>query len=498
MTIQNIIKYFTVVTCSILLPAILAHATTQPPFTLSPTTSTTVFNTGEVPAVVEYLVTNHTKLARTLTMVSIPGATQNTSAGKCANPFVLQPQSSCLLSLNVDRQHFKGSTGGPIVCKTKGQNDNSASSFLCSRPSRTDILEVVTDPNFPYGSPPTGNVCVSSSTYYATPETMLGSWAMIDAVAIDVVGGVLPSFLNDTNVVYAVGTAAIGDQLGIPSCSGGCNQLNGYCFALKFNGKTPYPYMIFQSVNIAASTNTFDIYMAGGGSGAYPNACKLFWGTGESIDWGRNIENYGCTGYFGDYSAIHSNYSVTYKTIAHNAESTLQNACTFASNPNSGFNTQNWQNVSVVPVTCPESLTQISGVRLPSSITTIGNQTILNLSSITDNNFATSTIQPVSTTQMQDCQTPSSGYCNNVSASVPNYQASISADLTKPLLSGPPPDSTFCQENPSVSGYCSWNNGESNGGGSYCNANSTQCLNCGNSSKWCTCVDLVLTGCSSS
>jgi hypothetical protein len=497
MTIKNIIKHLVIVTYTLLLPATLTHAGTRAPFSLSPTTSTTVFNSGEVPAVVEYLVTNRTKFTRTLTMVSIPGATQNTSAGKCANPFVLQPQSSCLLSLNVDRHHFKGSTGGPIVCKTKGPNDNSASSFLCSRPSHIDILEVVTDPNFPYGSPPKGNVCVSSPTYYATPETMLGSWAMIDAVHIDALGNALPSFLNDTNVVYAVGTAALGDQLGIPNCSGGCNQLNGYCFALKFNGKTPYPYMIFQSVNIAATPNTFDIYMAGGGSGAFPNACKVFWGTGDNINWGENIENSSCEVYFDHYSSIDSDYSVTYKNVPHTAKTTLQNACAFASSPTSGFNTQNWPNVSVVPVSCPESLTQISGVRLPGSITTIGNQTILNLNTLTDNSFATSTITPVSTTQMQDCQTPSSGYCNNVSASVPNYQASISANLTNPLLSGPSPDSTFCQENPTVSGYCSWNNGESSGGGSYCNANSTQCINCGNSSKWCTCVDLVLTGCAS-
>ena len=375
MTIQYIIKHLFIATYTILLPAALAHAGAQAPFTLSPTTSTTVFNTGEVPAVVEYLVTNHTKLTRTLTMAPIPGATQNTSAGKCSNPFVLQAQSSCLLSLTVDRHHFKGSTGGPIVCKTKGPNDNSPSSFLCSRPSRIDILEVVTDPNFPYGSPPSGNVCVSSD-YYATPETMLGSWAMIQAVDMDVLGNVLPSFLNGSNVVYAVGTAALGDQLGIPNCSGGCNQLNGYCFALKFNTKNAYPYMIFQSVNIGANSNSFDIYLAGGGSGAFPASCSLFWRS-TIVDWTKHIEDYSCANYFNNYSTIESEYTVTYKTTQHAAKDTLQNACTFASATTTGFNTANWSNVSVIPVTCPESLTQISGVRLPDSVTTIGNQTIL-------------------------------------------------------------------------------------------------------------------------
>ena len=67
------------------------------------------------------------------------------------------------------------------------------------------------DLKFPYGSLPTGNVCVSSD-YYATPETMLGSWAMIEAVTMDSQENVLPGFMTDANTVYAVGTAAIGDQ----------------------------------------------------------------------------------------------------------------------------------------------------------------------------------------------------------------------------------------------------------------------------------------------
>ena len=348
---------------------------------------------------------------------------------------------------------------------------------------------------FPYGSSPVGNVCVSSD-YYATPETMLGSWAMLEAVSMDTQGSVLPTFLNTTNTVYAVGTAAIGDQLGISNCSGGCNALNGYCFALKFNKKTSYPYMIFQSVNIGANTDSFDIYMAGGGSGAFPAPCQTFWGTNSSVNWANHIQDSSCEGYFGDYSSINSSYSVTYNSVIHPAKETLQNACTFASATGSGFNTQNWNNVSVIPVTCPTSLVQITGVEIPASVTRIGNQAIHNLSTITDQDFAVSTINPVTTTQMQDCKTPSSGYCGNVSVSVTNYEASISADLTKPLLSGPPPSSTYCQQNPSISGYCSWNNGISSAGGSYCNANATQCLACSpGASKWCICMDKILTGC---
>ena len=39
------------------------------------------------------------------------------------------------------------------------------------------------DASFPYGSAPQGNVCVTSDNY-ATPETLLGSWAMQRAVEI--------------------------------------------------------------------------------------------------------------------------------------------------------------------------------------------------------------------------------------------------------------------------------------------------------------------------
>jgi hypothetical protein len=351
------------------------------------------------------------------------------------------------------------------------------------------------DPDFPYGSAPTGNVCVSSD-YYATPETMLGSWAMIQAVALDTERHVLPDFMTTGNVVYAVGTAALGNELGISGCGGGCNQLNGYCFALKFNGKEPYPYMIFQSVNIGANDDSFDIYMAGGGSGAFPAPCQQFWRTGSSVNWANHIEDSSCSAYFGDYSSITSTYSVTYKGITHSAKDTLQKACTFASAGQSGFNTQNWNNVSVVPVFCPQSLVQITGVKIPSTITTTGNQTIRSLATLTDNDFATSSITGLTTTQMQDCKTPSSGYCNNVSVSVPNHEASISANLTAPLLSGAPPVSTYCESNPNAQ-YCSWNNGISSAGGSYCNANSSQCIACGGGSKWCICNGQTLKRCQS-
>lgn len=491
MTMKNILK---TVVMYLLLPIVIAHSTTKLPILMMPTTSTTIQNPNSGSTLTEYLVTNQMNNPHTFAIMRTAALTQNISSGKCANPFALEPYASCLLSLQINRDQLSALNGGPQVCVTKGPNDNSPGSFICTQPNQTNILTVTTlDPNFPYGSFATGNVCVSSD-YYATPETMLGSWAMVQAAAMDTQGNVLPSFLSDSNTVYAVGTAAIGAQLGISNCAGGCNELNGYCFALKFNDKTPYPYMIFQSVNIGANADSFDIYMAGGGSGAFPAPCQTFWGTGGSVNWANHIQDTTCTGYFGDYSSINSTYSVTYSGVAHSAKNTLESACTYASTGQSGFNSQNWTNVSVVPVTCSTSLIQITGVELPTSITTVGNQAIHNLSTLTDSDFAPSTITPVTTTQMQDCKTPSSGYCNNVAVSVPNYEASISANLSTPLLTGTPPSNTYCQTNPGA-GYCSWNNGISSAGGTYCNANASQCIGCGGGSKWCVCHGQTLAGC---
>ncbi len=127
----------------------------------------------------------------------------------------------------------------------------------------------------------------------------------------------------------------------------------------------------------------------------------------------------------------------------HSAKDKLENSCNFASTGASGFNTQNWSNVTVIPVTCTKLLTQITGIEIPSSITTMGNKTIQNLSTLSDNDFNNSSITGITTTQMQDCKTPSSGYCNNVPVSVTNYEASISASLTAPLVSGPPISNTL-------------------------------------------------------
>lgn len=386
----------------------------------------------------------------------------------CTNPITLGPNASCKLMLQIT---------GPVSFNFSLCNGGS-----CTRSSLSVNLqnETVPDSSFPYGSAPEGNVCVSSD-YYATPETMLGSWAMLQAVGLDMASGQLPSEFQN-NIVYAVGTAAVGNLYGYNDCGGGCNQLNGYCFAIKFNTKSTYKYMIFQSVNIGANTNSFDIYMAGGGCGAFCDSCGQFWGT-NTIPWADHILNSSCTAYFANASNINSAYSVTYNGQAHPAKTTLLDACTFSSNEVSGFNTQNFDNIVFVPVTCPTSLTQVTGLALPTSVQTIGtnNVPLIPISDLKDASFVgPNAITSATTTQMQDCKTPSSGYCGNVSTSVPNYEASISASLTAPLLTN-----AYCAKNPGIIGFCSWN-GCGSSGSEYCNLDQARCESCGGGT-WCTC-----------
>jgi len=108
-------------------------AGTQPKFSITPQTSTsmTIPNTGS--AFVNYTITNNTASTRTLTMVPIAGLIQDTTAGFCPNPFTLAPGASCTLHLVLNGAtaptHI---TGGPQICKTMGPNNNAPDPFLCS------------------------------------------------------------------------------------------------------------------------------------------------------------------------------------------------------------------------------------------------------------------------------------------------------------------------------------------------------------------------------
>lgn len=100
---------------------------------------------GNGSATIPYLVTNNTRITRTLTSVLSSGITQINlgNPGECPTPFTLQQGASCIMNLKVDGSQIPAQvSGGPIVCKTKGNGDNSPNPFLCSQPKKANRLNV--------------------------------------------------------------------------------------------------------------------------------------------------------------------------------------------------------------------------------------------------------------------------------------------------------------------------------------------------------------------
>ena len=130
------------ITCLCALNA--SHAGTQPKFTIVPTTATIINITDSDTATVQYVVTNQTKVRRTLTMSPIQGITQlTTDAGACANPFTLGYQESCLLNLQLNGATLpERVTRGPEICKTESDSNNTPDPFLCSQPTLDQSLNI--------------------------------------------------------------------------------------------------------------------------------------------------------------------------------------------------------------------------------------------------------------------------------------------------------------------------------------------------------------------
>ena len=121
----------------------ILHAETQPKFALVPTTSPTMQIQATELRTIDYLVTNQTKVMRTLTILPIAGISQLTDRGGCANPFTLAPGQSCLLSLQLNGSQLPARvTHGPEICKTNGPGNNSPTPFLCSQPSAINSLNI--------------------------------------------------------------------------------------------------------------------------------------------------------------------------------------------------------------------------------------------------------------------------------------------------------------------------------------------------------------------
>lgn len=102
----------------------------KPRWTFEPLTATTVAVPANGTALVLYRVTNQTNSADKLALQSRQGITQLTNEQNlCGNPFLLNPQSSCILSLQIDGSKLKGPIdGGPVVANP--ENQSSATSQL--------------------------------------------------------------------------------------------------------------------------------------------------------------------------------------------------------------------------------------------------------------------------------------------------------------------------------------------------------------------------------
>ncbi len=124
--------------------AIACFASTQAIFSLDAKTPTTITVPANPRAFVQYVLKNNTTVQRTLTMQPIPNVTQRSDdSSECSYPtFTLAPGQSCKLTLYVDGESLNASyTGGPIVCKTKG-NSNEPDPFLCSQPETSMVLSI--------------------------------------------------------------------------------------------------------------------------------------------------------------------------------------------------------------------------------------------------------------------------------------------------------------------------------------------------------------------
>lgn len=110
----------------------------SPLWTFTPLTATTLTVPSTDTASVSYQITNQSRKTHSLTLRTVPGVSQNTAPGYCPNPFVLDYQQSCILTLIITGSQINGSIrGGPAVCQL-------GSDLQCYQPSAVNSLNVTT------------------------------------------------------------------------------------------------------------------------------------------------------------------------------------------------------------------------------------------------------------------------------------------------------------------------------------------------------------------
>jgi len=133
----------------------------SPVWTFTPLTATTISVPTTSSATVQYQVTNQSRKSHTLVMNNITGISQDTSPGKCANPFTLGYQQSCILTLTVDGSALQGNVaGGPVVCQ-------QGNALQCYQPGPADVLAIslTTAPGATTLSTSVSNLALSQTGY---------------------------------------------------------------------------------------------------------------------------------------------------------------------------------------------------------------------------------------------------------------------------------------------------------------------------------------------
>lgn len=209
----------------------------SPLWTFTPLTDTTLSVPSNDTAIVQYQVTNRSARTHTLTMRPIVGITQVTSGiGICANPFILNGNSSCTLSLEIDgSQLISPISDGPIICE-------QGSMFQCYRPSSSNILHITQGMPNPDFSVTEINPS-SGSASGGTGVTITGTgFASISDVTFDGIAATSINVVNSTTLtaVSPAHTAGNVDVVITNSSSESVTLTNGYTYLATAVGQTAY------------------------------------------------------------------------------------------------------------------------------------------------------------------------------------------------------------------------------------------------------------------
>ena len=108
----------------------------MPLWSFKPFTVTTIAISSNEMATVQYEVTNQSRKTHTLAMQSIVGVSQIITTGNCSNPFTLEYQQSCILTLEIKGNLLQGNLiGGPIICQ-------QGNLLQCYQPDRKHALNI--------------------------------------------------------------------------------------------------------------------------------------------------------------------------------------------------------------------------------------------------------------------------------------------------------------------------------------------------------------------